>query len=78
MFARVVERAGVEPFLGSGQLVRVLEDWSPPYERLFLYYSGQQRVPAALRTLIDMIRTARSAAPLGSSLDEPLCRRQAR
>jgi DNA-binding transcriptional LysR family regulator len=47
-----------EPFLRSGQLVRVLEDWSPSYEGYFLYYPGQRQVPVALRALIDMIRTA--------------------
>ena len=45
-----------EPFLRSGQLVRVLEDWSPTVEGLFLYYPGHRQVPAALRALIDMIR----------------------
>src|SRR5882724_3975779 len=55
-----------EPFLRSGQLVRVLEDWSPTLEGLFLYYPGHRQVPGALRALIDMIRTARSKA--GKSL----------
>ena len=32
--------AYAEPFLRSGQLVRVLEDWSPTIEGLFLYYPG--------------------------------------
>jgi DNA-binding transcriptional LysR family regulator len=49
-----------EPFLRSGQLVRVLEDWSPTVEGLFLYYPGHRQVPATLRALIDMIRCARS------------------
>jgi DNA-binding transcriptional LysR family regulator len=49
-----------EPFLRSGQLVRVLEDWSPTFEGMFLYYSGHRQVPATLRALIDMIRTAGS------------------
>jgi DNA-binding transcriptional LysR family regulator len=49
-----------EPFLRSGQLVRVLEDWSPRLEGLFLYYPGHRQVPATLRALIDMIRCARS------------------
>ena len=34
--------ARAEPLLRAGQLVRVLEDWSPCYEGLFLYYSGHQ------------------------------------
>jgi DNA-binding transcriptional LysR family regulator len=62
--------AYVEPFLRSGQLVRVLEDWSPTIEGLFLYYPGRRQVPAALRALIDMIRTTRSN-PAKSSLPNP-------
>jgi DNA-binding transcriptional LysR family regulator len=60
-----------EPFLRSGQLVCVLEDWSPAFEGLFLYYPGHRQVPAALRAFIDMIRTAPSLAPSGSSPENP-------
>ena len=60
-----------EPFLRSGQLVRILEDWSPSFEGLFLYYPGRRQVPATLRALIDMIRTARGSAPARSSLQNP-------
>lgn len=35
-----------EPFLRSGQLARVLQDWSPSIEGLFLYYRGHRQVPA--------------------------------
>ena len=47
-----------EPFLRSGQLVRVLERWTPALEGPFLYYAGYRQVPTASRTLIDMIRAA--------------------
>ena len=60
-----------EPFLRSGQLVRVLEDWSPSFEGLFLYYPGHRQVPATLRALIDMIRTARGSTPTERSLQNP-------
>ena len=60
-----------EPFLRSGQLVRVLEDWSPSFEGLFLYYPGHRQVPATLRALIDMIRTTRSSTPAKRSLQNP-------
>ena len=60
-----------EPFLRSGQLVRVLEDWSPSFEGLFLYYPGHRQVPAALRALIDMIRFARGPASAKGSLRNP-------
>jgi DNA-binding transcriptional LysR family regulator len=61
----------VEPFLRSGHLVRVLEDWSPSFEGLFLYYPGHRQVPAALRALIDMIRAPRGAAPAKGLVDNP-------
>jgi DNA-binding transcriptional LysR family regulator len=60
-----------EPFLRSGQLVRVLEDWSPAFEGMFLYYPGHRQVPATLRVLIDMIRTTRGSAPTRRSLQNP-------
>jgi DNA-binding transcriptional LysR family regulator len=62
-----------EPFLRSGQLVRVLEDWSPSIEGLFLYYPGHRQVPATLRALIDMIRT-RGSAPTRRSLENPFAK----
>jgi DNA-binding transcriptional LysR family regulator len=60
-----------ELFLRSGQLVRVLEDWSPAVEGLFLYYPGHRQVPAALRALIDMIRAAGRSTPVRVSLANP-------
>ena len=63
--------ASAEPFLRSGQLIRVLEDWSPSFEGLYLYYPGRRQVPATLRALIDMIRTVRGAAPPRRSLQNP-------
>src|SRR5258706_454685 len=38
-----------EPFLQTGQLVRVLERSSPCLEGLFLYYPGHRQVPAGVR-----------------------------
>jgi DNA-binding transcriptional LysR family regulator len=55
--------ARAEPFLRSGQLIRVLEEWAPSFEGLFLYYPGHRQVPAALRALIEMIRAERDANP---------------
>jgi len=57
--------------LRSGQLIRVLEDWSPCFEGLFLYYHGQRQVPAALRAFIDMIRTTCRSAPAGRLAANP-------
>jgi DNA-binding transcriptional LysR family regulator len=61
--------AFAEPFLRSGQLVRVLEDWSPTIEGLVLYYPGRRQVPAALRAFVEMIRAARARGK--SSLKNP-------
>jgi DNA-binding transcriptional LysR family regulator len=60
-----------EPFLRSGQLVRVLEDWSPSIDGLFLYYPGRRQIPAALRALIDMIRAPHSPTQSGNELENP-------
>ena len=61
----------IEPFLRSGQLVRVLEDWSPTFQGLFLYYPSHRQAPAALRVLIDMIRAATTPIPAGGSQENP-------
>src|SRR5438045_974273 len=61
-----------DPFLRSGQLVRVLEDWSPAFDGLFLYYPGHRQVPVALRALIDMLRSTRQSAPAEGLLEIPL------
>jgi DNA-binding transcriptional LysR family regulator len=50
-----------EPFLRTGQLVRVLERCSPRLEGLFLYYPGHRQVPATLRAFVDMVRAPKSA-----------------
>jgi DNA-binding transcriptional LysR family regulator len=60
-----------DPFLRSGQLLRVLDDWSPSFEGLFLYYPGHRQVPVALRALIDMLRAAHGSAPVKGSLENP-------
>ena len=44
------------PHLESGALVRVLEDWSPPFPGFFLYYPSRKQQPAALTALIDTLR----------------------
>jgi DNA-binding transcriptional LysR family regulator len=60
-----------EPFLRSGQHIRVLEDWSPSFEGLFLYYPGHRQVPIVLRALMDMLRTARGSTPVKGPLQIP-------
>lgn len=44
------------PYLASGALVRVLEDWCPPYPGFFLYYPSRRQLRAALAALIETLR----------------------
>ncbi len=60
-----------EPFLRSGQLVRVLEEWTPSFEGLFMYYPGHRQVPAALRALIDIIREGGDTRVRESVIENP-------
>jgi hypothetical protein len=46
----------VAPHLASGALVRVLEDWCPPFSGFFLYYPSRRQQPAALSALIETLR----------------------
>jgi DNA-binding transcriptional LysR family regulator len=50
------------PHLDSGSLVRVLEDWCPPFPGFFLYYPGRNQQPAALTALIDTLRLRENRA----------------
>jgi DNA-binding transcriptional LysR family regulator len=47
--------------LAAGTLLRVLEDWTPPFDGLCLYHPSRKHVPAGLRALIEMIRESASA-----------------
>ena len=46
----------VTDHLASGALVRVLQDWCPPFPGFFLYYPSQKQQPAALAVLVEMLR----------------------
>jgi DNA-binding transcriptional LysR family regulator len=42
--------------LAAGRLLAVLEDWSPVYPGLCLYYPSRRNMPARLRAFIELIR----------------------
>jgi DNA-binding transcriptional LysR family regulator len=46
----------VASLLQAGDLVRVLEDWCPPFPGFFLYYPGRRQVSPALAAFIDAVR----------------------
>lgn len=48
----------VAQHLATGDLVRVLEDWCPPFPGFFLYYPSRKQQPAALAAVIDTFRLA--------------------
>src|SRR6266705_1743209 len=43
-------------YIARGRLVRVLEDWCPPFDGFFLYYPSRRHQPAALLALFDVLR----------------------
>lgn len=42
--------------LARGELVRVLEDWCPPFDGYFLYYPSRRHQPPALQALVEALR----------------------
>ncbi|WP_114240109.1 LysR family transcriptional regulator [Dyella sp. C9] len=46
----------VAAHLAAGRLERVLEDWTPPFPGLALYYPGHRHVPAGLRAFVEVVR----------------------
>jgi DNA-binding transcriptional LysR family regulator len=46
----------VADYLGDGSLQAVLEDWTPPFPGLCLYYPRHRHMTAGLRAFVDLIR----------------------
>lgn len=42
--------------VARGDLVRVLEDWCPPFDGYFLYYPSWRHQPPALQALVEALR----------------------
>ena len=47
----------VAPLIGEGKLVRCLADWCPWLDDFYIYYANRAHQPAALRALIDLLRS---------------------
>jgi DNA-binding transcriptional LysR family regulator len=47
----------LEPYMASGQLQPILQDWWKPFPGPFLYYSGRRHLPVPLRVFIDFIQS---------------------
>lgn len=46
----------VLPHIGAGSLIRVLEDWCPPFPGYHLYYPNRRDASPALSLLVDQLR----------------------
>jgi DNA-binding transcriptional LysR family regulator len=46
----------VAEHIARGALVRVLDDWCPPFDGYFLYYPSRRHQPRALQALVDTLR----------------------
>jgi DNA-binding transcriptional LysR family regulator len=46
----------VLPYVDQGRLVRVLEDWCPPFPGYHLYYTSRRHFSPALSVLVDVLR----------------------
>jgi DNA-binding transcriptional LysR family regulator len=60
----VLEGAGVGylfeqdilPDIEAGRVIRILEDWTPPYPGLCLYYPGRRNLSAGMRAFLELAR----------------------
>jgi DNA-binding transcriptional LysR family regulator len=50
-----------EPFVAAGRLVRLLEDWTPPFPGFYLYYPSRRQVPPTLAALVAVLRRQRAS-----------------
>jgi len=44
------------PHIAAGRLIRVLEDWCPPYPGYHLYYPSRRQASSAFTVLVDALR----------------------
>jgi DNA-binding transcriptional LysR family regulator len=52
----------VAAFIADGRLVRVLEDWSPPFSGYHLYYPNRRHPSPAFAALLEELRANSSVS----------------
>jgi DNA-binding transcriptional LysR family regulator len=45
------------PHIATGRLIRILEDWTPPFPGFFLYYPSRKQVSPVLTAFLTLLRT---------------------
>ncbi len=50
--------------IAGGSLVRMLQDWTPPFPGYFLYYPSKAQMPSALAACIAALRRQAKLAPM--------------
>ncbi|SCW65525.1 DNA-binding transcriptional regulator, LysR family [Rhizobium mongolense subsp. loessense] len=53
------------PEIQAGRVVRILEDWTPPYPGLSLYYPGRRNLSAGVRAFLELARELSRQTPSG-------------
>ncbi|KQU87331.1 transcriptional regulator [Mesorhizobium sp. Root695] len=48
----------VSAAIADGRLVRVLEDWCPPFDGFFVYYPSRRQMRPALRAFVDFFKVS--------------------
>ncbi|AEH81563.1 hypothetical protein SM11_pC0490 (plasmid) [Sinorhizobium meliloti SM11] len=44
------------PDIDAGRVIRILEDWTPPYPGLCLHYPGRRNLSAGVRAFLELAR----------------------
>jgi DNA-binding transcriptional LysR family regulator len=50
----------IQDDIAAGRLLPLLEDWSPPQDGYYLYYSSRRQIPAPLKAFIQFMRQTRA------------------
>ncbi|MCV3768365.1 LysR family transcriptional regulator [Rhizobium sp. TRM95796] len=48
--------ARVDHYVTEGRLIRVLEDWCPPFDGFYIYYPSRRQMRPALRAFVDFFK----------------------